>query len=72
MKIVNVLVGSPKSGTTWLYQQLIQHPQLSLSWKKETNIFLDHKPIKVRDHWTGRENLTDVSPDYFIEKRAAD
>ncbi len=33
-------VGYPKSGTTWLYEILNQHPEICMCSSKETNFFL--------------------------------
>lgn len=34
-------IGSPRSGSTWLYEQLRQHPDVAVSTPKETKFFAD-------------------------------
>lgn len=70
--ISNIVVGAPKSGTTWLYRHLSHHPNLCVSSIKETNVFLGARPISASRYWESRGNITDVSPDYFCEPLAVD
>jgi hypothetical protein len=42
-----LIIGAQKSGTTWLYNQLSEHPDIFLSKKKELEFFT--KPGKLRD-----------------------
>ena len=43
------LIGTPKSGTTWLSNVLTQHPGISTSYPKEINEITSHKGTFVRD-----------------------
>ena len=43
------LIGTPKSGTTWLSNVLTKHPGISTSYPKEINEITSHKGTFVRD-----------------------
>lgn len=68
-----ICVGVQKSGTTWLYKQLIQHPQIKIPIK-EILFFNqdDNKPIKqYRKFFYNYENYFcgEMTPEYFKSKR---
>jgi len=41
-----ILGGAPKAGTTSLYRYLQQHPQVCMSARKETGVFIDDKGLE--------------------------
>ena len=41
-----ILGGAPKAGTTSLYRYLQQHPQVCMSARKETSVFIDDKGLE--------------------------
>lgn len=41
-----ILGGAPKAGTTSVYHYLDQHPQVCMSARKETSVFIDDKSLK--------------------------
>lgn len=41
-----ILGGTPKAGTTSIYHYLDQHPQVCMSARKETSVFIDDKSLK--------------------------
>ena len=68
-----LVAGMPRAGTTWAFQNLSQHPEISSSLKKELSFFSVHfdKGLEwyitqfPKSHNSDKIKL-DCSPEYFI------
>lgn len=73
LKNVAVIIGMPRAGTTWLYENLKNHPDIGVSDHKEINRYLlDKSDQQYLDYFpqaNKRFNL-DVSPLYFFDQHA--
>ncbi|HLW74171.1 MAG TPA: sulfotransferase [Gammaproteobacteria bacterium] len=65
-----VCIGAQKTGTTWLYRQLIQHPHVFLPATKELNFFYrDLSPREYEAHFARAGTALargDISPNYMV------
>ena len=62
-------IGAQKAGTTWLYEQLKEHPHIFVTEKKELNFFYSDRPVswyaeQFSEAPTGKI-AGEVSPNYF-------
>ncbi len=63
-------IGAQKAGTTWIYEQLREHPEIFMSAKKELNFFYSDKPVG----WYQAQFVDgkpfavrgEISPNYFV------
>ena len=70
---VAVCVGMPRSGTTWLYQNLKSHPQISVTNPKETLHYLHSSDYEGLLSYFGDSTskyLIDINPIYFLDLEA--
>lgn len=72
-------IGAPRTGTTWLYQCLLEHPEVCVSWPKEVNFFsagtpfMGPRPPTRNYQWYAScfshrkiaQKLIDISPSYI-------
>jgi len=70
------IVGMPRCGTTFLYQNLQSHPSIYCPFRKETNYFSVHFDRGISWYegmFSGRnadQICADISPSYFLDPRA--
>lgn len=73
--------GAQKSGSTTLYNILIQHPDIFLSKTKESKFFVrDSEFVKGVDYyekeffhsWNSQKVIAEIDPEYFFFERAAE
>jgi len=64
-KIDFIGVGAPKSGTSWLYYCLKEHPQIFLPDKKEIDFFNKKKPYYARNNIWNYLNGCDWYENFF-------
>ncbi len=85
-KLPNFLViGAEKSGTTWLYHNLYQHPDIYLPLTKETHFFnVKNSNLEAVDNfqlgwdwyasffkdWSGEKAIGEVTPMYLCDEKA--
>lgn len=73
LKNIVVVIGMPRAGTTWLYENLKAHPDICASEYKEINRYLcsmnDEQYLNYFENCNGRLML-DVSPLYFFDLKA--
>lgn len=62
MKIDFIGIGTARSGTTWLYNALSQHPDICLSQPKEINYFNETDRTKLIDGKGERPNKNNSKP----------
>ena len=70
---VAVCIGMPRAGTTWLYQNLKNHPSISVTKNKETLHYLHSKdPVKLFSYFVdpSQDFLIDINPSYFFDIEA--
>ena len=70
---IAVIIGMPRTGTTWLYENLKTHPDVCTSDYKEINRYLvDLTDDQYLDYLCDRSKRVklDVSPFYFFDKDA--
>ena len=66
-------IGAQKCASTWIYQILSDHPDVSLSTKKEIDFFsyrYHHGSLWYEKHFPDKPGATatgEVSPSYFHE-----
>lgn len=70
-------IGAYKSGTTWLFRCLMEHPEIFMAEVKETNFFdyetIDGRMSEYLVHFDKSENykaVGEISNRYFTSKRA--
>lgn len=72
-----VVVGPPRTGTTWLHQSLIQHPDICLPKEKQTHYFDKH--YHLGPNWFSKkfangnqcvEKYGEITPDYISNEEA--
>jgi hypothetical protein len=61
-----IIGGAPKAGTTSLYHYLDQHPQVCMSARKETSVFIDGKSLRWLSenyyrHYNGEKAVGEAS-----------
>ena len=61
-----ILGGAPKAGTTSLYHYLDQHPEVCMSARKETSVFIDNKGLEwlsenYYQHYAGEPAVGEAS-----------
>jgi hypothetical protein len=65
-----VCIGAQKTGTSWLYSQLLQHPQVFLPTVKELNFFHRELPqswyARHFDRAASEQARGDISPNYMV------
>jgi len=66
-----MVIGSPQSGTTWLFQNLIYHPQLYLPPNKQIHYFDRHFDMRLKSYANfflpGEDKVKgEITPDYGI------
>lgn len=78
MKPNFLVVGAAKTGTTWLYQCLKEHPEVLVPNKKELNFFCGSDNYESNyekgfewyssffSHWSGEKAVGEVSPSYLF------
>ncbi len=64
-------IGAQKAGTTWLYEQLRQHPQLAFPLGKEVHFWnRPHDAVAIADYLNHFDNITvtagEITPAYGI------
>ena len=70
---IAVVIGMPRAGTTWLYENLKSHPDLCVSDYKEINRYLlEVSDEKYLSYFPGcsKKIKLDISPLYFFDKQA--
>jgi hypothetical protein len=70
---IAVVIGMPRTGTTWLYENLKTHPDLCASDYKEINRYLlEMSDEKYLDYFRGcsKKIKLDISPLYFFDTKA--
>ncbi|MBK8016240.1 MAG: hypothetical protein IPK20_05605 [Betaproteobacteria bacterium] len=70
---IAVVIGMPRAGTTWLYENLKHHPDLCASDYKEINRYLRAmSDAQYLDHFRGCEGriMLDISPAYYFDRAA--
>jgi hypothetical protein len=72
-KIV-VVVGMPRAGTTWLYENINLHPNVAISDRKEINRYLlpmsNEEYVASFDFGGARQVGLDISPAYYLDEGA--
>ncbi len=73
LKDIAVIIGMPRAGTTWLYENFKKHPDICVSDHKEINRYLlDLNDQHYRDFFSNAQKKVclDISPLYFFDKEA--
>ncbi len=72
-------IGAPKAGTTWIFENLRQHPQIFVTPVKETNFFhyndMYERIDEYKKHFTGSDRFDvkgEISVRYLASPRAAE
>lgn len=71
-----VIAGMPRAGTTFLYHNLARHPEVSVPFRKELNMFIREETVdatKVDSLFPKAKSptlLVDISPLYFYDAEA--
>jgi len=70
LRRIAVCIGMPRAGTTWLYQNLKNHPQISVAKNKETLHYLNSsEPEELIAFFEPpfADYLIDINPTYFLD-----
>jgi hypothetical protein len=66
-----IVIGAPRCGTTWVHDNLRQHPDIFLPKIKELHFF-DNHPDKSIEHyeslfstWSGQKAVGEITPNYL-------
>lgn len=73
LKDVAVIIGMPRAGTTWLYENFKKHPDICVSDHKEINRYLlDMNDQHYLDFFSDAKKKVclDISPLYYFDKEA--
>lgn len=73
LKNVAVVIGMPRAGTTWLYENFKKHPDICISDHKEINRYLlDMNDRHYLDFFSdsNKKVCLDISPLYFFDTEA--
>lgn len=72
-----IVIGPGKTGTTWLYKCLLEHPEIGLARGTKETLFFNHNYDrglawyeKFFDGLNGKRAIGEISNDYFYSKEA--
>jgi hypothetical protein len=66
-----LIIGAPRSGTTWIEKNLRKHPDIFISPKKELHFFDLHYDQGIAQYesnfagWSGQKAIGEATPDYL-------
>ena len=66
-----LVIGAPRSGTTWIEENLRKHPDVFLPVKKELHFFDRHYDLGIAHYescfadWAGQKAVGEATPDYL-------
>jgi hypothetical protein len=75
LRDIAVVIGMPRAGTTWLYENMNRHPEICISDTKEINRYLkdmsDEEYLALFDFSVDRKKIgLDISPLYYFDLKA--